>query len=165
MLKVVLFIFICNIFFSCFSSPPPSRIVSKDDLLKLELKYRYDTLITDSTYGYSEHNPIKAAFHQDTCALMGPFTEYYYLSHLTTADGRKIDYRRLGSCCKYPSKYAVAGDSVPLDKYEIISKIIADNSTEKDIIYINMYDSGKVYAPVGYRLNKIEPQNNEKPKQ
>jgi hypothetical protein len=27
-----------------------------------------------------------------------------------------------------------------------------------------MYDSGNVYAPVGYRLNKIDPQNNEKPK-
>lgn len=138
----------------CASNPkrPGGKSYTLEDLRKLETKFRYDEAMEDSTYGFSEKNPINSAYRKDTTEIGGPFTERFYLDHLTTADGRPIKYHRLGSCCMLESKNSPFGPVVPLDKYEIKF----EGQDREVTLYINMYDEGDVHAPVGFRLNRLK---------
>lgn len=93
-------------------------------------------------YGYSEKNPIKVGGGSD-----GPMMERQYLNRLTGTNGEKVTFNRRGSCCQFESKNAVMGMGL-LDIYEV--KIEGDPVAKT--LYINMYDSEKLYAPKGFVL-------------
>lgn len=94
-------------------------------------------------YGYSAANPI----------LIGAFTKrdrshITYFSKLRGPKGEPVKVERLGSCCQVESTKAMFGDYILLDKY--ILKY--SGQQEPTIIYVNMYDSGKLDAPKGFTL-------------
>lgn len=94
-------------------------------------------------YGYSQTNPIKVGGGTN-----GPANEHRYLRRLTGPNGESIAYERLGSCCAFETKNSPFGSGM-LDRYEIE----IDGDPEKKILYINMYDEGKLYAPKGFLLD------------
>lgn len=94
-------------------------------------------------YGYSESNPIKVGGGSN-----GPANEHKYLRRLTGPNGESIAYQRLGSCCPFQTKNSEWGSGM-LDRYEVE----IDGDPKKKILYLNMYDSDKLYAPKGFKLD------------
>ena len=63
---------------------------------------------------------------------------------------RSLNYRA-GSCCPIKSDNNPFGfGSVMLDNY----RVTWENSKDTVSIFINMYDSGKLKAPVGFTIKK-----------
>ncbi|MGQ2982048.1 2-dehydro-3-deoxyphosphooctonate aldolase [Flavobacterium sp.] len=94
-------------------------------------------------YGYSETNPVKVGGGSN-----GPANEHKYLRRLTGPNGEPIAYVRLGSCCPFSTKNSEWGSGM-LDRYEVE----IDGNPKKKILYLNMYDSHKLYAPKGFKLD------------
>lgn len=99
---------------------------------------------TDKTYGLSSANPIEVGGVKDS---KGPKNERRYLDALSGPKGEKISYFRAGSCCPVKSKNGFMGFAM-LDNY----RVTWENSKDTVSIYINMYDSGKLKAPVGFQI-------------
>lgn len=104
-------------------------------------------LSEDKTYGYSMNNAIKVGMADN--GNSGPSNERSYLNALLGPDGQQVKYKRLGGCCPVESKNGFMGQAM-LDRYEVTYE-----GLEKPLIlYINMYDPGKLYAPVGFTYRK-----------
>lgn len=93
-------------------------------------------------YGYSEKNPIKVGGIDS-----GLISQRNYLDRLTGPNGEKVTYVRLGSCCMFETKNSPFGGGM-LDRYEIT----IEGQEEKKILYLNMYDKDKLYAPKGFLM-------------
>lgn len=102
------------------------------------------TNIVADDYGYSEKNPIKVGG-----VANGPVNERKYLDRLTGPNGENITYVRLGSCCPFESRNGIM-DMGMLDRYEIT----IEGKDEKKILYLNMYDKDKLFAPKGLLLKE-----------
>lgn len=103
-----------------------------------------EPLTVADDYGYSETNPIKVGGGMD-----GPINERKYLQKLTGPNGEMTTFVRLGSCCAFDTKNSPFGGGM-LDKYELT----IEGTGEKKILYLNMYDKDKVYAPKGLLMKK-----------
>ena len=103
-----------------------------------------DTLrvTSDSTYGYTEENPIKVGGVNEK---RGPDNEKAFLNALLGPDGQELTYKREGSCCPFETPNGFAGYGL-LDIYEIKY----EGLEEAIILYINMYDSEELFVPVGF---------------
>ena len=96
----------------------------------------------DPTFGRNPENPIKVG----TGNLRdGPRAERMYLNALRGPFGQPVEYERSGSCCQFETPNGLMGAGM-LDVYEV--KI--DGTTESVKLYINMYDSGVLLAPMGF---------------
>ncbi len=100
----------------------------------------------DKTYGLSPKNPVEVGGANNS---EGPKNERRYLNALTGPNGEAISYYRAGSCCPVKSKNGFMGMAM-LDNY----RVTWEGSKDTVSIYINMYDSGKLMAPVGFGLKK-----------
>ena len=99
----------------------------------------------DKTYGYSESNPVRVGR-----AHGGPGDSELFLASLRGAEGQKVTFKRLGSCCFFKTPNAWVGDEAPLDRYEIRYKSLK----EPLILYMNIYDYEQPRVPVG--LTKLK---------
>ena len=101
---------------------------------------------TDSTYGYTESNPIMVGGAREK---EGPQNEQRFFNALAGPLGLPVMYKRIGSCCSFQSENGnLGGDGITrgaLDKYEVIH----DSSNAPVILYLNMYDSDVLKVPVG----------------
>ena len=103
-------------------------------------------IATDKTYGLSPKNPVEVGGAKDS---EGPTNERRYLNALAGPNGEKISYQRAGSCCPVKSDNDPFGfGSVMLDNY----RVTWENAKDTISIYINMYDSSQLKAPVGFTL-------------
>jgi hypothetical protein len=96
----------------------------------------------DLTYGYSQKNPIKVGG-----VMSGPAAERKYLNSLTGPNGEQIWFYRESSCCSFTTKNSPFGSGA-LDIYSVSYEGKKDTVT----LYLNMYDSGELKAPVGFKL-------------
>lgn len=114
--------------------------------VKQELYDEYTFKITqfslDSTYGYTQANPINVGGTQS-----GPLNERRFLNALVGPNGQTIEYSRQGSCCHFKTKNSEGGIGL-LDIYNINYKGLSKSIT----LYINMYDSDTLKVPVGFML-------------
>ena len=97
---------------------------------------------TDSTYGLTEKNSIKVGGGEG-----GPVSERKYLNSLSGPNGEAVTYDRIGSCCFFKSKSSPMGGGL-LDKYSVTYK----GKKDTVVLYLNMYEKGKLVAPVGFRM-------------
>jgi hypothetical protein len=94
----------------------------------------------DETYGYNEKNAIKVGgFDQ------GPKNERDYLNSLTGPNGEPVSFIRKGSCCDFKTNNSPLGIGL-LDMY----KVWYTGKKDTVLLYINMYDKGKLKAPKGF---------------
>jgi hypothetical protein len=132
--KLLLFLFL-TLSFGC--------TVTKHQLLN-----EYTFVITESSddksYGYSQSNPIMVG---GVNSEEGPLNERRFLNALSGPGGEEIRYERKGSCCSFASKNGFMGTGL-LDRYEITWQ----GQREPVMLYINMYDPGKLKCPVGFRI-------------
>jgi tetratricopeptide (TPR) repeat protein len=103
---------------------------------------------TDSSYGFRPANPVYVGYNLYTL----PQSERYYLDQLYDAQGNRVVYERIGSCCQYPSKNGILGYAL-LDKY-MITYSDENNLQVKRILYISSYDNNNPLVPLGLYLKK-----------
>jgi hypothetical protein len=102
--------------------------------------------VIDSTelYGFIPQRPIKVGG--------GPADQRNYLESLRDAQGKKVTYERLASCCPFPSSSpkALFGSGM-LDIY-IISYRDANNKKKNVSVYISFYDYERPKAIKGFTM-------------
>ncbi|MEJ2006468.1 MAG: hypothetical protein P8X57_16255 [Cyclobacteriaceae bacterium] len=101
-------------------------------------------LANDESYGYSASNPIKIGGED---LMTGPYLQRLFLNSLAGPEGQPLKYMRIGSCCSFESERGINGIGL-LDKYQVSW----DGQKEPVILYLNMYDTGAVQAPVGFTV-------------
>ncbi len=130
--------------FSCSATKQASE--NAVQILKDDYTFLIKEIATDKTYGYSPKNPVEVGGVKDS---EGPLNERRYLNALAGPNGEQVSYYRAGSCCAIKSDNDPFGfGSVMLDNY----RVTWENAKDTVSIYINMYDSGKLKAPVGFTI-------------
>jgi hypothetical protein len=94
--------------------------------------------VSDS-YGLSPENPIHVGG--------GPEGQHSFLETLRGPEGQPLAWRRLGSCCEFETPNGIMGFGL-LDLYEVTY----EGLERPVILYLDMYESGPVMAPVGFTL-------------
>jgi len=112
-------------------------------ILANEFAFLINSNTDDKTYGYETTNAIKVGGTSDG---EGPANERRFLNAIAGPNGEAISYERQGSCCPQPSKNSILGDVAILDRYAVWY----ENSKDTIVLYINMYDSEKLFVPVGF---------------
>ncbi len=116
--------------------------------LKDNQRFELLEISNDSTYGYSEKNPIQVG---GVDKQSGPLNERRFLNALAGPNGEEVIYYRSGSCCPIKSKNDPMGfGQVMLDNYQVTYK----GSNDTVSIYINMYEYGTLKAPKGFTIKK-----------
>ena len=98
----------------------------------------------DYKYGYDKNYPINIGFDNEK---YGDRSIGYFFSALTGLNGEKITYKKIDSCCPFPTKRNVMGGGI-LDIYEITF----EGNDKKIQLYINVIDKGKVLCPKGFLI-------------
>ncbi len=104
--------------------------------------YLFKTLTdksTDAEYGYSEKNPIKVGSPVKRQRI--------YLSLLRDSKGNSVSFKRIESCCPYPSKKGMFGMAM-CDKYQV------ELEGETKILYLTLYDYETPKIPLGFHSTK-----------
>jgi hypothetical protein len=99
------------------------------------------TVSKEATYGVTAQNPIKVGGGVDG----GVRGEQSYLNALRGPAGQTITYRRNGSCCPFKTPNGLIDNTGMLDAYTVTWEGNAKPLT----LYINMYDKGDLFIPVG----------------
>lgn len=103
---------------------------------------------TDGKYGYDKNYPINLGFENEKYS---PKNIPLFFNALQGANGEKISYEKVDTCCPFPTKKSIMGAGT-LDIYQITF----EGSTKKVLLYINIYERGKVLCPKGFSIKKIE---------
>lgn len=105
---------------------------------------------TDKKYGYDPDYPINC-FYKNTKDDV--INQQRFLNALTGPKGEKLFFKKVESCCPFPSKRTEMGAGF-LDVYEITW--VGLNRPIK--LYFNIYDKGHLMVPVGFEIKKgLEP--------
>ncbi|MBY0488122.1 MAG: 2-dehydro-3-deoxyphosphooctonate aldolase [Flavobacteriaceae bacterium] len=102
---------------------------------------------TDDFYGYDKDYPINLGFENEKYS---PKNILFFFNALEGPNGEKISYEKIDSCCPFPTKKSIMGAGT-LEIYQIT----IDGLNKKIILYINIYEKGKVLCPKGFRIKKI----------
>lgn len=103
----------------------------------------------DKSYAFNPKNPVKVGGKIDS----GVKNERRYLNALIAPNGERVKYHRIGSCCHFKTPNGLFGDGAVLDNYAVYWKGCKDTLN----IYINIYDEGDLFIPVGFeaKVSKI----------
>jgi hypothetical protein len=112
--------------------------------LKDDQTFLITEISSDKTYALTPENPVEVGGFDDGT---GPQNERRYLNALAGPNGESISYVRAGSCCPIKSNKGPFGMAM-LDNYVITW----EGSNDTLSIFINMYDSGVLKAPVGFTI-------------
>jgi len=100
----------------------------------------------DKKYGYNPDYPVNLFFRNTT---NDSINQKRFLNALAGPQGQAITYKKLESCCPFPTKRTEMGAGF-LDVYELYWL-----GQEKRVkLYLNMYEKGNVRVPVGLTLKK-----------
>lgn len=101
---------------------------------------------TDKKYGYDPDYPVNVFFRNSKDENINA---QRYLNALSGPNGEKIFYKKIDSCCPFPSKKTDMGAGF-IDVYEI--SWVGQQKPLK--LYINIYERGALLVPVGFGLKK-----------
>lgn len=95
-------------------------------------------------YGFDSDYPINLGFDNEKYA---PNNVKYFFNALLGKNGETFTYKKMESCCPFPSKRTAIGAGT-LDVYEVTF-----NDTQKKVkLYINIYEKGKIVCPMGFSI-------------
>lgn len=103
---------------------------------------------TDAKYAFTSANPVKVGKHNGS----GPLNERRFLNALLGPAGEPIGYFRSGSCCAFSTPNGLIGGNGLLDVY----RVFLQGGKDTVNIYINMYDEGDLFIPVGFTAKKSQ---------
>ncbi|CAM3444419.1 2-dehydro-3-deoxyphosphooctonate aldolase [Flavobacterium longum] len=101
----------------------------------------------DKKYGYNKDYPVNV-FYKDTKGE--DLNAKRFLDALAGPNGEKVFYKKMESCCPFPTKRDPIGAGF-LDVYQITWVGLKRPIT----LYLNIYEKGKLMVPVGFSAKKI----------
>ena len=143
-------LFLSFAFISCVSTKSTLKNVD-DNAPTPELSKRNTFVLTeyskDKKYGYNKDYPINV-FYINT--KDEDLNAKRFLNALAGPKGEKVFYKKLESCCPFPTKRDPIGAGF-LDVYEITWV-----GLQRPIkLYLNIYEKGKLMVPVGFGAKKF----------
>ena len=149
MKKIAFFIILLITATSCVSSKSTLKNVddnAPDLVLKKDNTFAITLFSNDKKYGYNPDYPINI-FYQNT--RNETLNETRFLNALAGPNGEKITYKRLETCCPFPTKRSDMGAGF-LNVYELTWQ-----GQKKPIkLYLNVYEKGILMVPMGLSLKK-----------
>jgi len=100
----------------------------------------------DAKYGYSPEYPVNV-FYKD--AKDENLNAERFLKALAGPKGEVITFKKVESCCPFPTKRYEMGAGF-LDIYEIIW----EGQTKPVKLYVNIYERGFLLVPLGFSIKK-----------
>ena len=100
----------------------------------------------DEKYGYDKDYPINV-FYKNTKS--DNVNQLRFLNALAGPNGEKISYRRIDSCCPFPTKRTEIGAG-SLDIYELTW----EGQKAPVQLYLNYFEKGVLMVPLGLTLKK-----------
>lgn len=101
---------------------------------------------TDNKYGYDQDYPINIGFIHEK---QEDINIQYYFNGLEGPNGEKISYKKVDTCCPFPSKNSLMGAGT-VGIYEVT----LEGSSKKTTMYFNIYEKGKILCPKGFSIKK-----------
>lgn len=150
-LKRVLICSISLVIFSCTSTKSTLKNVddnAPEPKLANNSTFILTEMSTDKKYGYDADYPINV-FYKNTKDENLNATRF--LNALAGPKGEKITYKKIQSCCPFPSKRTDIGGGF-LDIYEI-TWVGQKNPIR---LYLNIYEKGYLFIPMGFTLKNKE---------
>jgi hypothetical protein len=99
---------------------------------------------SEKKYGYDKNYPINLGFENEKTSQSNVA---YYFNALVGKKGEKFTYEKVESCCPFPTKRNAMGAG-SLDVYEITF----EGNPKKTLLYINIFERGKVLCPIGFAI-------------
>ena len=136
---------------SCVSTK--STLKNIDDNAKMPPLTKEKTFViteisSDRKYGYDQDYPVNLGFMAVQTAEVNVKR---YFGALTGPKGEALTYKKVDSCCPFPSAKNEMGAGI-IDIYEVSW----EGLKEPKRIYINLYERGQVLAPEGFGIKKIQ---------
>jgi len=100
----------------------------------------------DKKYGYDKDYPVNV-FYRNT--REENVNQERYLNALAGPKGEKITYKKVDTCCPFPTKRTEIGAG-SLDIYEITW----EGQKEPVRLYLNYFEKGALLVPVGLTLKR-----------
>lgn len=98
----------------------------------------------DKKYGYNKDYPVNIFFKT---TQNDSINQQRYLNALAGPNGEKISYKKIESCCPFPTKRNTMGVGL-LDVYEITW----EGQIKPVRLYLNIYEKGYIKVPMGFTL-------------
>ena len=117
-----------------------------------DLAYVITEYATDNKYGYDQDYPINIGFIHEK---QEDINIQYYFNGLEGPNGEKISYKKVDTCCPFPSKNSLMGAGT-VGIYEVTF----DGSNKKVMMYFNIFEKGKILCPKGFAIKKPVSSNN-----
>lgn len=149
MKKIVLFFAILISTTSCVSTKSTLKNVddnAPDLVLKKEDTFAITLFSKDKKYGYDPDYPVNLFFRNTRDEALN---ETRFLNALTGPNGEKIKYKRLETCCPFPTKRSDMGAGF-LNVYELTW----EGQKKPITLYLNIYEKGILMVPMGLGLKK-----------
>jgi len=115
-------------------------------LLTVDNTFVIKEFSTDKRYGYDKDYPVNVFYYTTRNETIN---QERYLNALAGPKGQKISFKKLESCCPFPSKRSEMGAGF-LDVYEVTW----EGLKTPVILYMNIYEKGYLKVPVGFGLKK-----------
>ena len=117
-----------------------------------DLAYVITEYATDNKYGYDQDYPINiGSIHEK----QEDINIQYYFNGLEGPNGEKISYKKVDTCCPFPSKNSLMGAGT-VGIYEVM----LEGSNKKVMLYFNIFEKGKILCPKGFAIKKPVSSNN-----
>lgn len=134
---------------SCVSTKSTLKNIDNTALRPLvkDKAYVITEYATDSKYGYDQDYPINIGFINEK---QEDINIQYYFSGLEGPNGEKISYKKVDTCCPFPTKNSLMGAGT-IGIYEVTF----EGSNKNITLYFNIYEKGKILCPKGFSIKKI----------
>jgi hypothetical protein len=149
MKRYLLLLLLSLVAISCVSTR--STLKNVDDnaptpILTAENYFIITEFSSDKRYGYDKDYPINVFYYS---TKNDSINQERFLNALSGPKGEQISFKKLESCCPFPTKRSEMGAGF-LDVYEIKWEGLKNPI----ILYMNIYEKGYLKVPVGFGLKK-----------
>ena len=149
MKKTALFIILLITVSSCISTKSTLKNVddnAPDLVLGKNNTFVISLFSKDKKYGYDPDYPVNIFFRNTKDEATN---EIRFLNALASPNGEKITYKRLETCCPFPTKRSDMGAGF-LNVYELTW----EGQKKPITLYLNIYEKGILMVPLGLTLKK-----------
>lgn len=153
-MRYLLMLVIVTFFSSCVSIQSTLKNVD-NSAIRPSIKdkaYVITEYASDNKYGYDPDYPINIGFIHEK---QEEINIEYYFNGLEGPNGEKISYKKVDTCCPFPSKNSLMGAGT-IGIYEVSF----EGSSKKITLYFNIFEKGKILCPKGFAIKKPVSSNN-----
>ncbi len=131
---------------SCVSTKSTIKNVDSTAIRPLikDKAYLITEYASDEKFGYDQDYPINIGFINEK---QEDINIQYFFNGLEGPNGEKINYKKVETCCPFPTKNSLMGAGT-IGVYEITF----EGSQKKITLYFNTFEKGKIVCPKGFKI-------------